>query len=357
MKTEINGKDLNGVDALNGRGAIASKGTLQNFDTYLKGAFNPLSKFGVYDIDINKERNFIQTLLSQCLYFITEKFEYKNLPYPLTKYRIEDKLLNNGMVGILKLNDYYWAVNVVYASDSNDFGLNIYNEPTQVKVIEPRSFVLNGKLFNVGEDIFIIRNNLNRTPFHNSVIRFIYSMNETLNAIDQSSKISMDKLFLSPSTTLGAEEGSNANTLEEAFNSSRLIHQLAIDLNYKDAENKIHPEESILQSIATEKVIHFKLTDRLKELIQLYSFHKELLKEVIGAGVNIVNGKKERMITDEIETQQSISDEMLRHFLNIRKNDYELLNKKFGTNIQIDLVEEKINMVERTEEVEDNELR
>jgi hypothetical protein len=101
------------------------------------------------------------------------------------------------------------------------------------------------------------------------------------------------------------------------------------------------------------------LTERAKDLIQIYSFHKENFKESIGAGVNIVNGKKERMITDEIETQQSISDEILYHHLNIRKLDLEVLNEGLGTNISIELVDEKLSENEEIvdEKGEENELR
>jgi hypothetical protein len=82
------------------------------------------------------------------------------------------------------------------------------------------------------------------------------------------------------------------------------------------------------------------LRDRSEELIGYYNFLNEKLKELFGLGVNILSSKKERLITDEIDQQQKVSNANILHMYNIRKTDIENINKVLKTNIKIKRVDE-----------------
>lgn len=335
--TEITQEDMNGIDYLNGQGNVAKKS--QTINVAFKGALAKYNgTFSQYE-----EIQFIRNILQQLYEYQTERFIYNNLPEGLTKYRLESKILENGSALIAKIGDNFVAVN--YSVET----INLYNEPVFVTILEPKSTSLNGKRVDLrGKDAHIIRNNEQRTTIQIRAYRYIKSMEKVLFQIEKNILSSAPK---------GIINLKNADIEFNEENQSPVKSSMEQMINGQDTFYALRAksiEDYDATGDNTEQIfIPIELTDRTDSLIKNYTFLKEQLKELVGASVNI-HQKKERAITDEISGQQGFSISASQHAFNIRLNDIEEVNEKFGLNIIIEY-QPDITPEEQEEEEEEGD--
>ncbi len=323
MNTIVKEKDLNRVDYLNGSSQIDKDG-----NTVLTGLKGALGKYGG-KFSFKTEMYFIWSKKRQIYKYLVEQFEYKNLPKGLTKYRIEHKNIMNGSVLIYKLGEEYYALNY------KTLKFNIYDEPRKVKIVETRS-VLNGKVIDLQNDknAVIYRDNQEMVSTLNDVYRYLHSMEKVLFQMEKNITASAPKGIINlKDMNLAFEENEDnpeKQALERIINSQDTFYVLKSKaLINKDINND--NEEPIF--------IPLQLEDRIDSLIKQYSFLKEEVKEMIGSRMNILNGKRERLITGEINSQNDLPNSATQHAYNIRMIDLEKINKLFGLNIILELVE------------------
>lgn len=317
--TEVTAEDLNGIDFMNGQGNVSKKG--QTVNVAFKGALAKYNgTFSQYD-----EILFIRNILDQLYEYQTERFIYKGLPKGLTKYRLESKLIENGSAVFVKINDNYVVAN--YSVDT----FNMYNEPVIVRITEPKSPILNGKVVDLRSDLgHLIRNNERRTTILTKAQRYIKSMEKVLFQIEKN---------ITSSAPKGIINLKNADIEFNEVNQAPVKNSMEQMINGQDTFYALR-SKSIDDYDATgdnneEIFIPIELTDRTESLIQNYTFLKENLKELVGASLN-VHQKKERAIQDEISGQQGFSTSARQHAYNIRLNDIEEVNEKFGLSISIE---------------------
>lgn len=337
MDITIGNKDLNGIDYLNGRASISAK-QLPVYSSGLKGALARYNgSFSQYE-----EILYINSVRRQIYEYQTERFNYKNLPEGLDKYRFEDKVLENGSALLVKYMDRFYMFNY------SMIDYNAYNEPIKVQITEPKSS-LNGKIINLQSSSIatIIRNNFMKRALFVDAQRFITDMEMILYQIEKNVRTSAPKGILNLKNMEFEENGENPekDSFETMINGQDTFYVLKTKPK-NDQEFDADNEDSLF--------IPMELTDRTDSLLKNYEFMKEQLKELIGSEMNDTDDKKERKNLKEINNH-GLSNSSRQHAFNIRKIDIEKANKLFDINIAIEYQSDEREDVEEEEDTEEVE--
>lgn len=326
--THIDETDLNGIDGLNSKAIVNSKENLPVLNDkgeILKGA---LSKLSIYQGQIRalEEQQWIETTRNQLFDLQAMNFEYQNLPEELDIIRIETKPYEFGSSAWIRIHEKIMVVN--YAIKE----FNLYDEPTTIEIVEPKAPAINGRRFVVGNNCSIFRNNPKMISFYQKAYRYLKGMEKTLFQIEKNLTSSAPKGLINPKnnvlTSAFHEDNENPmqNSLEMIANGQNTFYQLKAgdDINAMSDDNPIF--------------IPMELTDRTENLIKNYTFFKEQLKELLGESQNI-HQKKERVNSQEMEQQRGLAEKTKRAMFETRLIDIERINKVFGTNIIVEMVE------------------
>lgn len=332
MKTKniltVEASDFNQIDQLNGQATIAKKGgstaTLDSEGKVidLKGA---LQKYNGTFSQLD-EINFIKGVERQMFEYQTEQFVYENLPKGLDKYRVEKKILENGAVAIVKLKEKYYALRFTTKQ------FNIYDEVDLIKIVEPRSDVLNGMEYDVKEkDVAIIRNNIRMQTIFKDIYRYIRNMERTLFQIEKNLTSSAPKglINLKNSQIEFDEDGDSPykSAMEYVANSQDTFFVITA---------KPILEQDAATSDAEQYFTPMELTDRTETLIRNYTFFKEQVKELVGVIPNTVNPKKARLTEQEASSDTTLPNSTKQHAIEVRKIDWENFNEVFNENVVIE---------------------
>lgn len=319
FSTQVTARDLNLIDKMNGTGQVSKKGMqpVNEFGQTLKGALNKYQS----NLNINKEQQWIKSTIDMFYTYQTEMFNYTNLPVELDKYRLEYKTLTNGSSAIVKINGKLYACNYT----AKEF--NMYAEPTIIQINEPKS-LLHQKIYDVYEgEAVLFKNNYVMSSTFTQVYRELEDLEKVLYKIEQNTMCAGKKYLMN--ATKGSIAVSPDNTpLSNSLNEFLLSQNMAGE--WHGAEGFTSKENAFFE---------IENVDNIDNLIRVYTFLKENIKEKLGGEINI-HQKKERVITDEVENQQGLSVNINKERFGIRKICVEQLNEKFGTNIKIELSQE-----------------
>lgn len=329
FNTEVTEKDLTIIDSMNGQGNVSSKGLPPTNDLgeSLKGALN---QYQVNSI-LNKEKQWIKITLDALDAYQTEMFEYDGLPVELNKYRLESKVLKNGSAAIIKLSGK------LYACNYSTLEFNMYDDPTKIKVVEPKS-VLDGVEFDIQkEQVVIFKNNYVMTSTYVRIYRYIKQLEKVLYQLEKNTMAAGKKLIFNMSKGkigISPDNTPYSNSLEQIINGQNTAFEWNGDLGFGDKELPFW--EIIIE-------------DRTDLLIRQFTFFKELIKENLGGEINI-HQKKERVITDEVENQQGLANNINLERFGVREICVQEMNEKLGTSITIKLLNEIEDEVDSEEE-------
>lgn len=220
-----------------------------------------------------------------------------------------------------------------------DDKLNVYNLPVRVMATGANGY---NKSYPLDDIIYIMNNELEK-PTRETIDLFARRLYETERTIDVN-------LIAQKTPVLIEGDTKSILTLKNVY----MQYSGNIPFIFGNKQFDISNRLNVLKTDAPY------LVDKLE-------LHKhELWNEALTfLGIDNANtDKKERLITDEVES----NDELIRYYLNCfyktRKDACERLNEKFGTNIDIklsddvkDLLDEfiNINFDENINETEDNE--
>ena len=317
-----------------------SRGSLTNQDTNKKQL----------DFQFSWARNNWITFWYQYNMFIQQTIEllkYKNLPKGLDKYKLETILNNNGLVGIINVDDLFIAVTVFNSLEENKnkekeardhYRYFSGARPNFVKIIGDYPTILkpiikakNNK-FLVDKDIFVIRNDL---YCHSSLIligRYLQDWLIILNQFEQNITKALPKaLFVSDS---------NAN-----LNESILKQTLNNFANNTDSFQPIILDQSLLDKMVSMGLktpyIPIQFQDATIMLKGLNDYFVNKIKEILGHKTLQVSDKQQRLLTGEIESASTLSDFNLEHKVNLRNIDLEVFNEAF--NLKVKVEKNKVN--------------
>lgn len=250
-------------------------------------------------------QNFIDSMLLKC----EQMFVYKNLPEETPKRVLERMLQEGGYCIFTKENGKYVLLQGGLGGE-----LNEYYEYTECIVANP--FLKLNKTYKLNDDCVLIRNDSRMTGLLPLLMKYgvlccdcEMSLNMLTNVLrtqymisagDNKTKESAD-IFLKKLT-----DGEFSCVAENAFVDSLKVHSVDSSANY----------------------IH--------QFIELNQYLKATAYNEIGLDANF-NMKKERLTVNEVELNASALIPLADNMLEERRAALELINKKYGLEIEVDL--------------------
>lgn len=237
-------------------------------------------------------------------------FEWCNLPPHISERFIEDTLYHYGKCCFY--DDPTFGLMVARCNTSNI--MNIYNEPTTVDTYSTDPNYKTKRL-SIGEDCVLIRNNVEMIPTDFTIQQFAYRLYEAQRSIDVN--IGSQKF---PAIVLCSE------------------NQL---LSFKKAFEDVQANEPVIyaeknMNIEGIKALNLEVpfvADKLT--IQKHEIWNEAMTFL---GLNNANtDKKERLITDEVNSNNELIEMMSEVMLAERKRACKEINSMFKLNLDVKL--------------------
>lgn len=251
----------------------------------------------------------------------TSIFSWKNLEKHCgfgSERFIEQALFDMGRGCFVKDPELGFMVLNVNPSDK----LNVYNLPTKVNAW---SFGYN-KLFDL-DDIVYIMNNLIEKPTVETISLFAYRLYDTERVTDTNLNAQRTPVLLEcdKNTLLSLKNAYMKYEGNEPF----IYGNKAYDLNNR------------ITAVNTQAPY---LLDKL-------DIHKHQIWNDALTFLGIDNSntdKKERLITDEVESNNQLVNNYLNCFYKTRKLACDMINEKFGLDIEIELNKDIVDLVQST---------
>ena len=246
----------------------------------------------------------------------TSIFEWKNLPDSMDGEYLEHCLFYKGMAAILKTNEYGF-INTK-ATVSGDF--NIYGRPTQLNCYsysfnEIRN-VYNGLVRDVDGNItnddlrecILVRNTLLSRPTYNTIRLFALRLQQIERTIDTNVKRCKDPYIIK-----GNKE--QEMTLRQVF---------------QDIDNNVPA------LIVEKNGLDLKDIDAIPLKVEflgnaLMEYKEKIMNEALTVlGINNLGEKRERLISDETNSNNELINMNLLSYLTPRKQACKEFNEKYG---------------------------
>ena len=268
------------------------------------------------DVEYNHARNliyskdialndFIDNMLIKC----NQMFVYKNLPDGITKRVLERFLLENGYCIFTKENDKFYVFTGGLGGE-----LNEYYEYTKCIVSNP--YLKLNKEYTINDDCVLIRND--------SKMKGLIPLLEKYGVLCGDCELSINML----TNNLRTQFFISANDDKTRQNADLFIKKLV------DGELSVIGENQFLDGVKVHNVS--SQANCIQQFIELNQYLKASAFNEIGLDANF-NMKRERLTVNEVELNTSILIPLADNMLEERRNAIELINKKYGLNIEVDL--------------------
>lgn len=249
--------------------------------------------------------------------FLFEKlikiFKYDNLPSTIPQECLEDYILHFGYAGITK-NEKYGLV----AVPCTKYGVGLY--PRFEPLAQYCTPLMQGKNLIIGKDIVIFKNN----TYQLSCIQLVERYARLLADADSSITIALENARINTLPSFDDEEGA------ESYKAYMIANRLGqvdtvLDSSFIQKGNFVDYQKN------TNSTLSLSLVETRNEILR--SFLLEI-------GITTANGKKERMVVDEVNVNSQLLLFNLRDMLDNRKKAVESVNSLYGTDISVELSEE-----------------
>ncbi len=308
---KIEEKDLRVVKNFNTTSRSGQIYTIPDFeDTLIKGK--------------NKSNIYLWNLICEIRNWHFSKFNYV-LPKGLDKQIIENTLLIYGRVAIFKYGEGYKAF--PFRVDK----LDMDGRPSKIEVYSPYMTNYKKKL-TVGEDVVIFYNNNDGLIFTISdniffgtlwrVWSLMIDVVESKDAIYNTYKMNVPKIAISE---VNAEE---KDRLRESLYSGDIL---------LDYDAKGYNEAQRFSGETLNTVIETK--PMIVDMWNNFQNYLELLYTSLGMNHNPNNGKRERQINQEVQSNNQLLVSQITTELEIRKQQIEKFNEIFNEKMSIELNE------------------
>ena len=268
------------------------------------------------DVEYNHARNliyskdialndFIDNMLIKC----NQMFVYKNLPDGITKRVIERYLLENGYCIFTKENDKFYVFTGGLGGE-----LNEYYEYTKCIVANP--YLKLNKEYTINDDCVLMRND--------SKMKGLIPLLEKYGVLCGDCELSINML----TNNLRTQFFISANDDKTRQNADLFIKKLV------DGELSVIGENQFLDGVKVHNVS--SQANCIQQFIELNQYLKASAFNEIGLDANF-NMKRERLTVNEVELNTSILIPLADNMLEERRNAIDLINKKYGLNIEVDL--------------------
>lgn len=251
----------------------------------------------------------VYTLLEKCL----NMFIYEGLPETLPAEEIEERLIMTGYAGIFKHNKFG-----LVTSYGGIFGVDMYKKPTSFTYAQP---ILGGSTLKINKDCAMIYNAESDTLIQRGLSELIYRYARMLADFDSSINI-----FTINTRAISLNV---AKTEQVATSVDSVMKKI------EAGESACISDNTILDCFKTFPYANQSGNNTMTELLSardscLRNFYQEI-------GIKSAYQKKERMITDEVTSDNQILLINLNDMLKQRQKGIEQVNKLFGTKISVKL--------------------
>lgn len=266
-------------------------------------------------LDNLSEKTFGGSLYHSLLNGFSSVFKWEGLPEEIKGADIERFLNSSGRIKWIKVGRKHYTVHIS-PSDWTYTG-----DIKKSWIVEPYLGKLNGKKAENFPNVEIKNNSLGV-----SLIRMIYpflnEIDETFFSLSVHSKVNGANFTYIVDETSSEDEN---DVLEDALN-QWIINGKPIKVIKKtmleDGKVPIAPLE---------------IADKTDSFIKTILFNINQILNIVGIPNNNVEGKKERMITDEINIQNILQSSILDDMLYFRKEAVDKINKEFGLQVSVSL--------------------
>lgn len=235
-------------------------------------------------------------------------FEWENLPNGISERWIERFLFNNGSCVFFKDKE----LGLMVAKASQVGTLNYYDEPTQIQPIAT-NYDGNGTILDNMENCVLIQNNDLKLPTYPTIRLYAYRLAEVTRTSDVNINAQKTPVLIT---------GSNRSMLSLKNVYKQWKGNEPVIFGDKGLEN------SPLNVLKTDAPIVF---DKLR--MEKHEIWNECMTFL---GINNANqNKKERVTDDEVSANNEQMELSASCMLKSRKEACELINKMFGTNINV----------------------
>ena len=253
-------------------------------------------------------------LLEKCIMI----FKWENLPNELPQHELEIQLLLHGYCGVMNIKE--WGL---FASNGGLTGVTPYADMFETFVwANPILRGGNEKIYNNGVSdatCVLVKNNALKNPLIDLIARYARQL------ADLDSSINIYTVNTRSITTDTAPDNRVAESVKLVRNKQKL--------GYYD----VIVDKGIIQNVNAIKGID-GASRHMEELLlaretTLRSFFREI-------GVKMANNKRERVITDEVESENQLLLLNLSDMLKSRKQGALEINELFGTSISVEISDE-----------------
>lgn len=260
-------------------------------------------------------------------------FDWENLPDSMNARYLELTLFYKGQAGLLYDKDYGF-INV-QATDSGY--INIYGLPTRLQCYSYRYnemrdlYVPNQEIEQPKDkEVILVLNNYDRTPTATTLQLFAYRLAQADRTCDVNLKAQRTPILLA---TDQRQEFSIKKLYEQYDGNTPVI--------FADKNSGLNPD-----------AIRAIRTDAPFVIDKVLNYKREIWNECLGfLGISNLSEKRERLIADEVDSNNELVNLNLQSFLIPRKKACEEFNKKFGTNIDVKVRSDLYNIIKQYESI------
>ena len=253
-------------------------------------------------------------------------FKWNNLPDGLDEKWIEEYLFTEGRCIFYK--DTENGIGYMVAKCGLTGNLNHYNEPTRLQPIANNGYT-HTELEN-NEDCILIRNNDEMIPTRPTIQMYAYRLADISRTIDININAMKTPILIKCS--------------EKQKMSLKRVYQ-----NWNGNEPVTFADKTLeldkFEVLKTDAPIVF---DKLQ--IQKHAIWNEAMTFM---GINNANmDKRERLVDDEVQANNEQVELSVHVMLKARQKACELINKKFGTNISVEIRKREIEDIEELDDIQ-----
>lgn len=274
----------------------------------IKNYWNGRFKFGGI-CDVEENFNFYFSWLLSKLH---QLFIWENLPDTIDEQVLNDLLFLDGQVIWFKQNNNLYAVNGSYGGKINEYYL-----PTEAIVANP---VLGSHQLQIGKDCVVMTNSSTDRTYCSMGLAPLINQTATLLA-DNIVSINCAQINTRIQALVVADSTQQKNSAE-----------LIMKELYSGKPFKVL-EDSMIDKIKVNPITANPAAN-ISELVELHQYIIAQFYQNVGIKMNAVM-KKERLITEEINSQENFLAVSLETMEKARKTAVEKINELFGTEISV----------------------
>lgn len=267
--------------------------------------------YGICDVNQNYQF-FFKWLVSK----MEQVVVLKNVPETIDVEFLKEHLLLDGEICITDFGDKLYACFGSLGGEPNE-----YYRPKQFIIANP---VLGSKVVDIGINGVVIYN----TPTDKSN----WFGGGLFQLVKQTATLLADNIV----SINCAQINSRVEAIVTADSEAQAVQgEIVMKKLYAGAPYNI-VRSDVVEKVGVNPIASSATSGKIKELVELHQYIIAQFFQAIGIKANAIN-KKERMITDEINSQDDYLGISLLDILESWKKGFDAVNEMYGTDIQVEL--------------------